>query len=163
MMWWAGWSLAQAPEFFAPARGGAVVIGALLVSLIGTIPLILADERKGKASTVAAAILLLLVGQLVLALAGSTPVRVLAALAIFFAGFNFLEAGLPARLSIRATGDARGASLGVFASSQFLGAFAGGVLGGWFLAGGSPATVFAACAAICALWFVLHRLAGNDE
>ena len=140
-----------------------IYIGALLVSLIGTIPLILADERKGKASTVAAAILLLLVGQLVLALAGSTPVRVLAALAIFFAGFNFLEAGLPARLSIRATGDARGASLGVFASSQFLGAFAGGVLGGWFLAGGSPATVFAACAAICALWFVLHRLAGNDE
>jgi len=140
-----------------------IYIGSLSVSLLGTIPLILADERKGKASTVAIAILLLIIGQAVLALAGTTVTRVFIALAIFFAGFNFLEAGLPARLSIRATGDIRGASLGVFSSSQFLGAFAGGLVGGKFLAGGNPATVFAVCALLAVAWFVLHRFAGDRE
>ena len=50
------------------------------------------------------------------------------------AGFNFLEAGLPARLSLVAEEDSRGASLGVFSTAQFLGAFVGGLIGGRFLA-----------------------------
>ena len=83
---------------------------------------------------------------------------VFAALAIFFAGFNFLEAGLPARLSMKAAGDVRGASLGVFSSTQFLGAFAGGIIGGYFLSGGNPATVFLVAAMIAAVWFVFHRI-----
>jgi MFS family permease len=140
-----------------------IYIGALLVSLLGTVPLILADERKGKSSTVSMAILLLLIGQLLLALAGSTATSVFLALALFFAGFNFLEAGLPARLSIRAAGEIRGASLGVFSSSQFLGAFAGGLLGGRFLSVGHPATVFFICAMLALIWLALHRLLPGDE
>lgn len=139
-----------------------IYIGALLTSLVGTVPLIITDERKGKSSTVAMSILLLLIGQLVLALAGSTIIWVFAALAIFFSGFNFLEAGLPARLSVQATGDVRGASLGVFSSAQFLGAFAGGLIGGYFLSGGNPGTVFMVCAVIAAAWFVLHRFGRSD-
>lgn len=140
-----------------------IYIGALLASLIGTVPLIMADERKGKSSTVSAAILLLLAGQLALALAGSTAIAVFIALAVFFAGFNFLEAGLPARLSIRAAGEIRGASLGVFSSSQFLGAFAGGLIGGRFLAVGNPAAVFLICAMLCSVWLAVHRLSPDDE
>jgi MFS family permease len=140
-----------------------IYIGALLTSLVGTVPLVIADERQGKSTTVTIAILLLLVGQAILALAGSTVTIVFVALAIFFAGFNFLEAGLPARLSIRATGELRGASLGVFSSAQFLGAFAGGLIGGFFLAGGNPAAVFMVCALIAATWLVVHRLAPDSE
>lgn len=139
-----------------------IYIGALLLSLAGTVPLILADERQGKSSTLTVAILLLLVGQLVLALAGSTTIVVFLALAVFFAGFNFLEAGLPARLSIRAAGEIRGASLGVFSSSQFLGAFAGGLIGGRFLATGHPAAVFLICAVLCSIWLTVHRLSPDD-
>ena len=126
-------------------------------------PLIVADERKGKASTVSIAILLLLLGQLILALVGSTTMAVFLALAVFFAGFNFLEAGLPARLSIRAAGEIRGASLGVFSSAQFLGAFAGGLIGGRFLAGGNPAAVFVVCAMLCLVWLAVHRLSPDGE
>ena len=140
-----------------------IYIGALLASLIGTVPLIVSDERKGKASTVSIAILLLLLGQLILALVGSTTMAVFLALAVFFAGFNFLEAGLPARLSIRAAGDIRGASLGVFSSAQFLGAFAGGLIGGRFLAGGNPAAVFVVCAMLCLVWLAVHRLGPDGE
>ena len=132
-------------------------VGAIATSLLGTVPLILADERQGKRMTIAIAILLLLVGQLMLALIGSTVMAVFAALACFFAGFNFLEAGLPARLSILAAGELRGASLGVFSSAQFLGAFAGGMIGGSFLDAGSRGAVFAVCAVIAASWLALHR------
>ena len=139
-----------------------IYIGALLASLLGTVPLILADERKGKSLTLTIAILLLLLGQFMLAMAGFSLAIVFVALAIFFAGFNFLEAGLPARLSILASGDLRGASLGVFSSSQFLGAFAGGLIGGRFLAGGDPSAVFAVCALLAGAWLILHRLAGDQ-
>ncbi len=134
-----------------------IYVLALLVSLVGTVPLIIADERGGKSWTLTAAIVLLVVGELALALAGFSATMVVVALAIFFAGFNFLEAGLPARLSVAAAGEIRGASFGVFSSSQFLGAFAGGLLGGRFLAGGHPGTVFMACALVAGLWLLLHQ------
>lgn len=138
-----------------------IYIGALLASLLGTVPLILADERKGKSSTITMAIALLLAGQVTLAIAGFNLTIVFVALAVFFAGFNFLEAGLPARLSVRAAGELRGASLGVFSSSQFLGAFAGGLIGGRFLAGGDPSAVFGACTVLAGIWLVVHRIAPN--
>lgn len=140
-----------------------IYIGAIAVSLLGTVPLVLADERKGKSATLATAIFLLLVGQLMLAFFGSTATAVFVALAVFFAGFNFLEAGLPARLSIQASGEIRGASLGVFSSAQFLGAFAGGLLGGRFIGGGDPGAVFLVCAVVSALWLLAHRFHAASE
>ena len=135
-----------------------IYIGALLVSLLGTVPLILSDERQGKAATIGIAVLLLLVGQLMLSFSAFGVVPVFVALALFFAGFNFLEAGLPARLSMLADGDSRGASMGVFSSSQFLGAFAGGLIGGRFLATGHPSDVFFVCALLAAIWLAASGL-----
>lgn len=131
---------------------------ALLVSLPGTVPLILADERRGKSSTVSVAVLLLLLGQLLFVFGGFALTPVIAGLALFFAGFSFLEAGLPARLSILADRESRGAALGVFSSSQFLGIFAGGLIGGRLLEAGRPSDVFVACASIAAVWLVAHRI-----
>ncbi|NNL54067.1 MAG: MFS transporter [Woeseia sp.] len=129
---------------------------ALLLSLLGAVPLIVADDRQGKRWTLTVAVLLLLVGQVLLWTAGEHRLQVLGGLAIFFAGFNFLEAGLPARLSIMASAELRGASLGVFASCQFAGAFVGGVLGGVLLGSGKPESVFIACAAMAALWLLVE-------
>ncbi|MEX2125560.1 MAG: MFS transporter [Woeseia sp.] len=142
-----------------------IYAAALIVSLAGTLPLILADERRGKAHTVTIAVLLLLLGQLLLAFGGVAALPVIAGLALFFAGFNFLEAGLPARLSILADDHVRGASLGVFSSAQFLGIFAGGLTGGWLLDGRPPANVFLFCSVVCGLWLVAQRLTalGNDD
>lgn len=131
-------------------------VGALLVSLVGTIPLIIFDERRGKTRTISIAVLLLLAGELALTFTGFATMPVFVGLALFFAGFNFLEAGLPARLSMLAEGAARGASLGVFSSAQFLGAFAGGLIGGRFLATGRPADVFFVCALLAAVWLAMH-------
>jgi len=133
-------------------------IGALGVSLFGAIPLILSDERQGKTRTIAIAVMLLLAGELMLAFGSFSTVLVFIALAVFFAGFTFLEAGLPARLSMLADDDVRGASLGVFSSAQFLGAFVGGLIGGRFLASGRPADVFFVCALLAAIWLASSSL-----
>lgn len=131
-------------------------VGALLLSLVGTIPLILRDERQGKGSTIGIAVTLMLAGQLVLTFAGFTAATVFGGLVLFFAGFNFLEAGLPARLSLIADDNSRGASLGLFASAQFFGAFVGGLIGGRFLATGRPADVFFVCALLAAIWLAMQ-------
>ena len=133
-------------------------VGALLVSLAGAIPLIVSDERQGKAQTVGIAVGLILTGQLALAFGSVGVAPVFIALVLFFAGFTFLEAALPARLSLLAERDLRGASLGVFSSSQFLGAFAGGLIGGRFLASGRPVDVFFVCALLAAIWLASSSL-----
>lgn len=135
-----------------------VIAAAIPVSLLGTVPLIIRDDRQGKASTLAVAVGLLLAGELLLTFAGGSVKPVFLALVLYFAGFNFLEAALPARLSLLADEESRGACLGVFSSSQFLGAFAGGLLGGRFLAGGDPGHVFLACAFIAGFWLLSGTL-----
>jgi MFS family permease len=135
-----------------------IYVAALVVSLAGTIPLVISDDRRGRQGTIGFAIALLLAGLLLLGFGSAGLLQVFIALAVFFAGFNFLEAGLPARLSILAEGELRGASLGVFSSSQFLGAFAGGLLGGRFMEAGHPSRVFVACALLALAWLFLHQL-----
>jgi len=143
----------------------SMYLGALLVSLLITVPLIVRDDRTGRAGAggtgyLKLAVGLILVAELLLAFAGFSTLVVALALVLFFGGFNFLEAGLPARVADRAGEASRGASLGAFSTAQFLGIFAGGLLGGHFLTGGTT-SVFLACAALAAFWLVLTGTAGR--
>jgi len=105
----------------------------LLLSLIITIPMIMSDGRMGKRIYISFSIILLFLSQLIMTFYNHSQIMVFSSLTIFFAGFNFLEASLPARLSILANDELRGTSLGIFSSFQFLGAFSGGLLGGWLM------------------------------
>ena len=132
-----------------------IYLGALVVSLAITVPLLIRDDRQGKAGNLTFALVLLLLSQLVFAFASFSTIAVVTGLTLFFGGFNFLEASLPARLSKKADESSRGASLGVFATAQFFGIFVGGLLGGFFLAAGTHA-VFLACAILCGIWMTIH-------
>ena len=134
-----------------------VYLASLAASLAITVPLIVRDERQCRAAYVRLAIGLIVAAQLIFAFAGFSLAAVIVALALLFGGFNFLEAGLPARLSNEADEAVRGASLGVFSTAQFLGIFTGGLFGGQFLAAGPP-FVFLLCAALAAAWLVLAGL-----
>ena len=131
-------------------------VGALLLSLVITVPMIMKDEHRGRGRLIGLAVTLLLVAQLALTFLGFSVTPVFLALVVYFGGFNFLEAGLPARLSVLAEHDVRGASLGVFSSAQFLGAFSGGLIGGRFLGQGRPADVFFVCALLAGIWLALQ-------
>ncbi|MDJ0701039.1 MAG: MFS transporter [Woeseiaceae bacterium] len=134
-------------------------VGALLLSLVIAVPMILKDHHQGRRRFISLSVVLVLVAQAMLALAGFLPVVVFLALVLFFAGFTFLEAGLPARLSVMADEEVRGASLGVFSTAQFLGAFVGGLVGGRFMGAGRPADVFIVCALLAAIWLAQIGLA----
>ncbi len=132
-----------------------IYLGALAFSLAITVPLLMRDDRQGKSGNMRLALVLLLFAELLFAFTSFSIVAVAVGLVLFFGGFNFLEASLPARLSKKADESSRGASLGVFATAQFLGIFVGGLLGGFFLAAGTQA-VFLTCAILCGIWLAVH-------
>lgn len=129
-----------------------VFIGSFALS----IPLIILAEKQRKirplllGCTVA-----LIVAELVMA-AGYTHIGwLMAAFLLFFIGFNFLEAVQPSLVAKYSAVNTKGTAMGIFSSSQFLGIFAGGSLGGvinhtWGVTG-----VFLFSAAITALWFMV--------
>ena len=133
-------------------------IGALLVSLVIAVPMIMNDHHQGRARLIGLSVLMIVAAQLGLTFFGFSVATVFIALLLYFAGFNFLEAGLPARLSVLADDEVRGASLGVFSSAQFLGAVIGGLVGGRFLGHGRPTDVFFVCALLAGIWLAAHGL-----
>jgi MFS family permease len=133
-----------------------IYVGALVVSLGISIPMIMNDHHQGRGRLIGLAVILVVAAQLALTFFGFSALPVFLALVLYFGGFNFLEAGLPARLSLLADNEVRGASLGVFSSAQFLGAFVGGLIGGRFLGHGRPADVFFVCALMGGIWLALH-------
>ncbi len=133
-----------------------IYVGALIVSLAITVPLIMRDHRQGKGRLIGLAVTMVMAALLLLTFMSFATWTVFLALTLYFGGFNFLEAGLPARLSILAEDEIRGASLGVYSSSQFFGAFVGGLIGGRFLGSGRAEDVFFVCALMAAIWLALQ-------
>jgi MFS family permease len=73
----------------------------------------------------------------------------------FFCGFNVLEASQPSMVSRIAPPHARGAAMGVYNTLQSMGLFAGGAVGGLLAKNVGPSGLFAACAGLMLLWFVV--------
>jgi len=137
----------------ATAGHWKVYLGVFVASLAGTIPLILATERTGRGPALfVLAILAVAAAQGLLGIEHGDLWVVLGGLTLFFAGFNYLEARLPAQLTLAAPGQERGAALGIFATAQFLGAFLGGALGGVLLGRFGLAGVFFGSAVIALAW-----------
>ena len=77
------------------------------------------------------------------------------AAAVFFSAFNLLEAALPSLVSRLAPSHLRGAAMGAYSTSQFLGAFVGGAVGGIALGRLGTDGVFLCAAAMTLLWLPL--------
>lgn len=73
----------------------------------------------------------------------------------FFVAFNLLEAMLPSLVSKISPAGTKGTAMGLYSTSQFLGAFCGGTIGGWVMQTYSITAVFAFSAGIAAVWFVV--------
>ena len=104
---------------------------AMLLSFLGMLPLIVISEKFQKTKYILMlSILLLIVSQLLFLNTNYNFSLFLATLTIFFIAFNSIEALLPSLLSRKASSEKRGLAMGVFSTSQFLGTFFGGAIGG---------------------------------
>jgi MFS family permease len=128
----------------------------VLLSFALMMPPLIWSERVGRLRGLFLAAVALLLGvQVLLALQPSGLVPLALLLLGFFVGFNILEASLPSLVSRLAPPDAKGTALGVYNTTQSLGLFFGGVLGGWVQHGWGKPAVFDACAVLMALWLLV--------
>ena len=101
------------------------------LGFVAMLPFMILGERKRVLKWVFVGAVLVLAGAELLMFGSGTSLGMfVAGLFLFFMAFNLLEACLPSLVSKAAPSGARGTAMGIYSSSQFLGAFAGGVLGG---------------------------------
>jgi len=129
----------------------------LFTSVLGLIALIkLADKLPISASFRVA--LLCMASAFVLLLVHTTSWAAIAISGIlFFTGFNFLEAKMPAMVSSIAPAGSKGSAMGIFASHQFLGAFLGGLLSGLLNSYFSPQYTFMMCLVVIFLLSLIAK------
>lgn len=133
-----------------------VYLPVVLVSFALMMPPILAAERRARVRPLfLGSIGLLLLVQLGLLAVSDTLTALVIWLLLFFVGFNILEASLPSLVSRVAPAAARGFALGIYNTTQSLGLFAGGVLGGVLAARWGATGVFSVAAAVMAGWWLL--------
>ncbi|MBN7819279.1 MFS transporter [Bowmanella yangjiangensis] len=82
---------------------------------------------------------------------------------LFFTGFNYLEANLPAMVSSLAPAGKKGSAMGAYASFQFFGAFAGGALSGLLNQYANEQFSYMLAALLCLVWLGLIRGIGGGS
>jgi predicted MFS family arabinose efflux permease len=117
--------------------------------------IILAEKKRQMKKVFLGAIATLAVAGIGFAFAHENLVTLIVFLSVFFCGFNLLEATLPSLVSKTAPADLKGTAMGAYSSSQFLGLFCGGLVGGWFNGQFGVTAVFLVCAALALSWFAV--------
>ena len=133
-----------------------VYLPVVLVSFGLMMPPIMAAERRSRMRVLfLSAVGLLLLVQLGLMLHAPSLMWIAGWLLLFFVGFNILEASLPSLVSRVAPSSAKGLALGIYNTTQSVGLFAGGALGGLVAARWGAQGVFACAAVIMGAWWVI--------
>ncbi len=116
---------------FAVDQHWKMYLPVLLISVVFFVPMIILHEKLKKYFLfIFMALIGLAISQIMLAYFSSNLLVIAAMLVLYFAFFNFLEASMPAMLSRIAGEKYRGAAMGGYSTSQFLGAFVGSTLAG---------------------------------
>lgn len=143
------------------ARHWMVYLPAVLVALVVLWPAMMQAERHARMAQVFSVAILFLclvqVGFLGFLLLPdlseeAAVLMVFALIALFFSGFNMLEALQPSLISRIAPTAGKAQALGLYNTLQSLGLFAGGAGGGFLLQAGGDAAVFAGCGLLALIW-----------
>lgn len=120
-----------------------IYLPVLLIALFVMVPfIIVAEKRRRMKQVMTGAVLVLAVAEFLLMIDHFSVVSIFLALLLFFIAFNTLEAILPSMIVKTAQPHIKGTAMGVYSSSQFLGAFCGGIVGGILLGHYGVAGVF---------------------
>jgi MFS family permease len=133
-----------------------VYLVVLLGSFAAMLPFLIYVERRNRMKPIMlGAILLLATAEFSLAYSTSWLATMGASMLLLFAAFNWLESVLPSLASKLSPPALRGTAMGVYSSSQFMGVFTGGALGGILLNVAGPEAVFISGGIIALLWTAL--------
>jgi MFS family permease len=133
-----------------------IYLPVVLASFVLMLPAIIAAEKRGRMMKVfVGAILLLLASQVGFLLGGNSFTALVAMLLVFFVAFNILEASLPSLISRIAPPKSKGTALGIYNTTQSLGLFLGGSIGGALAQHVGSGAVFAFGAAVIGMWLAL--------
>lgn len=126
-----------------------------ITSFMIAIPLIVIAEKHGKMRSIfTIAIAMIVIVLCLFAFIDKNTLMTSILLLLFFVSFTLLEALLPSLVSKIAPPDKKGLAMGIYSSSQFLGIFAGGAVGGIVFARAGMHGVFLMCAGIAAIWLI---------
>ncbi|MGM0481944.1 MAG: MFS transporter [Pseudomonadota bacterium] len=149
---------------FEPSLHAWFYLPTLLLSIAVMVPMIIRSSRTDQQVFWFRLALVLLIAAIVIAYFGSGGGwTLLVALLVFFSGFNYLEASLPSLLTRIAPPGSKGSASGLYATCQFLGAFAGGAAGGWVLQQYQLSGLGSAVLLLLGLWLALTGLMKNPK
>lgn len=135
-----------------------VYLPLLILAFVAMVPFIIIAEKQQKMKGVfVSAVALLAVSEVALACFVEVRWAFLVTLFFFFVAFNLLEATLPSLMSKIAPAGAKGTASGIYSTSQFLGAFVGGIGGGWLLQEFTFSGVFVGAAIMLLLWLLVAQ------
>jgi MFS family permease len=140
----------------APVQHSTLYLPVMIVSILLMVPFVILAERRGLMKQVfLGAVASLALAQFALGLAVEHFWGFVLALGLFFTAFNLLEATLPSLVSKVAPVEAKGTAMGVYSTSQFAGAFFGGLVGGWVHQQFGLFAVFEAGALAALVWLLV--------
>ena len=138
------------------AKHGLIYLPLLVLNMFLAFPRIIIPEKYRQMRGIfLSAIAGIIVGLLILIFGYESKYVLLAGLGIFFIAFNVMEALLPSWLSKVAPIQSKATAMGINASSQFLGAFFGGTLGGQLLMLQNTALGWSVLSGIAILWLLV--------
>jgi MFS family permease len=141
--------------FYGREQHWIIYLSVIGLSFLCMLPFIFVAEAKRKMKAVfVGAVVLLAVGEVLLGSGYTSRAWFLFGLFVFFMAFNLLEATLPSLVSKIAPAGGRGTAMGIYSTSQFLGAFLGGVAGGLVAHHYGYAQVFLMVAVLILVWIV---------
>ena len=147
---------------FAPENHWKVYLFVLTIALVLMAPIVMYADRHNRIKQVfLVSIGLLLASQIGLYGFLDNWWVLVICMILYFTGFTVLEASLPSLVSRLAPSDLKGTALGAYSTAQYLGAFLGGVLGGWLYGEFGISSVFAVCAGLCVLWLLISASMRN--
>lgn len=141
-----------------------VYLPVLLLSMGAMVPFIIVAESKRRMKQVfVSAVLVVCLSEAALVWFYDSLIAIIVVLFAFFTAFNVLEASLPSLVAKISPPDRKGTSMGIYSSSQFFGAFLGGMIGGWVFEHYSFAGVFSFCSFVAATWFLFAATMQNPR
>lgn len=132
---------------YFPAFVGAFI---LMVPLI-----IIGVKRKNTKAMFQIALVIMICSLAGMAIFACNLWALSAAVLLFFTGFNYLEASLPSLIAKFCPVGEKGSAMGVYSTSQFLGAFCGGMLGGGAFQLVGAVGVFIVAVILMSIWLFL--------